>query len=243
MLKEIFKDHFMTDEEFLDSLSKVEIYCQILLGILRYVPTKQKKSQRECEEIIVKNLKFNNYKEVILLRACIDNLEDTQYAINECFKNGLEISDVNLGERYLRLYGVLNSYYQQMFCLFDLARLFNLTNQSQIKEKFKNFDIIKLRNKIASHPTNYVDDFENKNDFDFYRITQTSLTKWCKNLSIVSHKNKHEEVNLIALMNAFTNSLELELHMVCKKAINSIFKQNSESKSWLLFRLNYAANK
>ena len=233
----------MTDKELLDNLSKVEIYCQILLGILRYVPAKEKKSEKKFEEVVVKNLKLKNYKEVILTRACIDNLEDTQYAINECFKNGLGIDKYNWGEMYLRLYGVLNAYYQQMFCLFNLIRLFNLANQAEIKNKFKNLEIIKLRNKIASHTTNYVDDFKDKKNFDFYRITQTSLTKWSKNLSIVSYKDKHKEINLVTLMSAFTSSLESELHNLCERKINSIFKQKSEIKSWLLFRLNHAASK
>jgi len=233
----------MTDEKYLNAKSKVEIYCEILLGILRYVPLKKTSSQQDYESEIIKKLKFQSFKEVNLLRACIDILEDTQYAINETFKNGFEIKNGNTGERYLRLYGVLNAYYQQMFSLFNLIKIFQLTNQDEIKNRFKNLQIINLRNKIASHTTNYVDDFKKKNDYDFFRVTQTTLTKWSGNLVIVSFKSKHEEVNLINLMNDFTNNLEIELHRICEKAINSIFRTDSESKTWLLFRLNYIYKK
>ncbi len=233
----------MTDEEYLDTLSQVKIYTEVLLGILRYIPIKETTIQEKYEHEIVKKLKTNSYKDVLLLRSCIDILQDTQYAIDDVFKNGLECTLNNFGERYLRLYGVLNSYYQQMFALFNLAKIFNATNQTEIKNEIKSCGIITLRNKIASHTTYYVDDFKNKKDFDFFRVTQTSLTKWSDRLVIVSYKSNTEEIHLRNLMEDFTTKLEKYLFEICKKAIDSIYKHDNENKDWLTFRLNYKKQK
>jgi len=230
----------MTDEEHLNGFSKVEIYCQILFGILRYTPIK---NQQKYETEIVKKLKFRDYREIYLLRSCIDVLEDTQYAINETFKNGLEIESDYIGEKYLRLYGVLNAYSQQMYSLFNLIKIFNSTTQSETKERFRNLGIIELRNKIASHTTNYIDDYNDSKNLDFFRLTQTTLTKWSKGLIIVSYKSKFKEIDLIDLMNEFTEALEKELYKICEKSINSIFRRKSEHRDWLLFRLNYITTK
>lgn len=230
----------MTDEEHLNGFSKVEIYCQILLGILRYIPIK---NQENYETEIVKKFKFQNYKDINLLRSCIDILEDTQYAINETFNNGIETNSNYIGEKYLRLYGVLNAYFQQMHSLFNLIKLFNSTTQTETKKRFRNFGIIELRNKIASHTTNYIDDYNDNKNLDFFRLTQTTLTKWSKGLIIVSYKSKFKEIDLINLMNEFTEALEKELNKICEESINSIFRRKSEHRDWLLFRLNYVIKK
>lgn len=226
----------MTDEEHLNEFSKIEIYCQILLGVLRYIPIQNVKNY---ETEIVKKLKLRNYREIYLLRSCIDVLEDTQYAINETFRNGLEAESKHIGEKYLRLYGVLNAYSLQMQSLFNLIKIFNSTTQREIKARFRNLGIIELRNKIASHTTNYIDDYNDSKNLDFFRLTQTTLTKWSKELIIVSYKSKFKEIDLINLMNEFTEALEKELHKICEKSINSIFRRKSEHRDWLLIRLNY----
>ena len=73
----------MTDHEYLSQLTKVEIYCEILLAILRYTEVKSYSSDDEYIKILTKKLKFQNSHDFDLYRVCIDQTEDAQYAINE----------------------------------------------------------------------------------------------------------------------------------------------------------------
>ena len=91
----------MTDEEYLSQISKVEIYCEILLGILRYTNVKTYPTEEEQVKQLTKKLKFQNLYDFDLFRACIDQMEDAQYAINEFTENGLCINENRQGEMYL----------------------------------------------------------------------------------------------------------------------------------------------
>ena len=71
----------MTDKEYLDSTSTVGIYAEILLGILWYVPVKNFSDEEEYQSKLTKVLKFEKNYDPDLFRACIDLLEDSQYAI------------------------------------------------------------------------------------------------------------------------------------------------------------------
>lgn len=163
----------MTDEQYLSQISKVEIYCEILLGILRYSNVKTYPTEEEQIKQLTKRLKFENLYDFDLFRACIDQMEDAQYAINEFIENGLCVEGNKHGEMYLRLYGVLNACYLQVGVVTDLLRLFNFQNQKEIRLKLNELEAIKLRNKIASHTTSYID---RNNNFNYYKVSQCSTT-------------------------------------------------------------------
>ena len=77
----------MTEEEYLSLKSNIEIYCDILLGVLRYTPVRNYQSEEDYKRILNRNLKFENNDDHHRLRACIDLTEDTQYAISESGRN------------------------------------------------------------------------------------------------------------------------------------------------------------
>ncbi|MGX5683269.1 hypothetical protein ACWKWW_01815 [Chryseobacterium cucumeris] len=114
-------------------------------------------------------LKFEKNYDPDLFRACIDLLEDSQYAIDKVFKNGLITESNSHGEQYLRLYGVLNAYYIQLGVITDLVRLFDLDGQKQIRTDLKSAKIIELRNKLGAHTTSYLHPGEEEEP-NFYRI-------------------------------------------------------------------------
>ncbi|KKX46445.1 hypothetical protein [Sphingobacterium sp. IITKGP-BTPF85] len=145
----------MEDKEYLEKFSNVQIYTDIILGILKYTIVKNNLSENEFLNCLVKKLKFQNTSDIDLLRACIDQIQDAQYAIDNFNKYGLYKQSSDLDEMYLRLYGLLNACYLQIGAIIDLIRLFNFKNQKELKMDLKSLTIIDLRNKIASHTTNY----------------------------------------------------------------------------------------
>lgn len=182
-------------------------------------------------------LKFEKNYDPDLFRACIDLLEDSQYAIEEVFKNGLITESNSHGEQYLRLYGVLNAYYLQLGAITDLVRLFNLDGQKQIRADLKSAKIIELRNKLGSHTTSYIHAGEGEEP-DFYRLAMTSIDKWGSHLSLIGRKREIEEVNLIAIMGQFTKQVEAVLDKIVGKELDRRqFKK--EHFEWLKLRYDY----
>lgn len=228
----------MTDEEYLSLHSRIEIYAQILLGILRYIPVKNIYEEEQYRKELTKKLKFEKLTDPDLLRACIDLVEDSQYAIENVYKNGLYKKEEDLGEMYLRLYGVLNASYLQLGAILDLNRLFNVPNQKAKKEKLKSLKLIEIRNKLASHTTNY--NIPNSNEIDFYKLSQSTLSKWGGNILIVG-KDNSEEVDIIETLKEFTKEIEMNLEEITKKELFSR-KFKKEHFEWLEFRYNFIHN-
>jgi len=228
----------MTDEEYLSLHSRIEIYAQILLGILRYTPVKNIYEEEQYRKELAKKLKFEKLTDPDLLRACIDLVEDSQYAIENVYKNGLYKKEEDLGEMYLRLYGVLNASYLQLGAILDLNRLFNVPNQKAKKEKLKSLKLIEIRNKLASHTTNY--NIPNSNEIDFYKLSQSTLSKWGGNILIVG-KDNSEEVDIIETLKEFTKEIEMNLEEITKKELFSR-KFKKEHFEWLEFRYNFIHN-
>lgn len=139
---------------------------------------------------------------------------------------------------YLRLYGVLNASYLQLGAILDLNRLFNVSNQKIKKEKFKSLKLIEIRNKLASHTTNY--NIPNSNEIDFYKLSQSTLSKWGGNILIVG-KDNSEEVDIIEILKEFTKEIEMNLEEITKKELFSR-KFKKDHFEWLEFRYNFIHN-
>lgn len=224
------------DKEYFDKLSTIAIYADILLGILRYTKVKERNNEEKYLSELTKNLKFEKTTDPDLFRACIDLVEDSQLAIDEFYKNGLITNDNNFGERYLRLYGVLNATYLQLGAIFDLIRIFNLPNQKEIKTKLNDLKIIDVRNKIASHTTNYKIP-NTKNGKDFFKLAQSTITRWGNSLLIVS-KEDYEEIDLKPNIIKFSSEIEGVLEEIIQKELYSrSFKK--EHLEWMQVRHEY----
>jgi hypothetical protein len=61
----------------------------------------------------------------------------------------------DVGERYLRLYGVLNATYIQQQAILKLYKLMNVPNPKDAKEKIEALRITEVRHKVGAHSVNY----------------------------------------------------------------------------------------
>ncbi len=236
----------MTDEEYLKSRTNKEICAEILRGIIRFVPVKLFYNEKKYLKELKKKLKFNHEDDCDLAIAAIDLIEDTENAIIEFIENGLgkenESHRVEIGEAYLRLYGVLNAIYLQINGIREIATIFNLQNKNERIADLTSHKIFELRNKIGSHTISYLINKTkkaNKENLDFFRLAQVSLSKKGSNLLVVSHKTKSEEINLSELIYSYNKKAELILFDVCEKSIYSIFPNKYENRDWLEFQLEF----
>lgn len=232
----------MTDEEYLSQQSNKEILASVFLDILCYVPVKEKNDKHLFELELQKKLKFKHIEDPKLLRGCVDLLEDTEYAIQDYQEFGLG-NGGRISEKYLRLYGLLNSVYQQTMVIIELVELFNYQGKKEIIRDLKGLKIFELRNKLAAHSINFQVDKSKKptkENLDFFRLVQSSIWGWGEQLLVVSNKNNPETINLKELVNEYNMRADVFLTEVCQKSIHSIFPNNGEYKDWLLFRFYFA---
>lgn len=227
----------MTDQEYLSRLTNIEIYAEVLLGILRLVPVKNSFPDSVYREELKRKLKFSQISHPDLLRSCIDLIEDTELAINDYRKAGLKRGE--MGESYLRLYGVLNACYLQTNAVNDLVKMFNLPGYKSIMGNIRQSKLIVMRNKLGSHTTNFLSE---EGIPEFFRLGRQSLSDTGDCLKIVSSTKKVEEFNLKTELEVFNALIEDALFQVASKGIHSLFS-SGESKEWLLFRLDFAARR
>jgi tetratricopeptide (TPR) repeat protein len=133
----------------------------------------------------------------------------------------------DIGERYLRLYGLLNSVYQQKLAIDNLMEVFKLPNQNKFSKKLAINELLILRNKIGAHPSNYRDvkeDSEHK--FDVYEISRSDLQM--DKLKLLRNQNHFEDYNLTKAIKDFDKLIEEILCEMTGKIIKKLFKNQGE---------------
>lgn len=156
---------------------------------------------------VQKRLKLKYGFDPIRIRSCIDLINDTENAIYYFCEYGLEKYEKkigkDLGEIYLKLYGILNAIYLQMSSIVELYEILNIPNKSEVVNNLRKLKIFELRNIAGSHTINFEDRSEyipsnfNKN---FFRITQMQLDSKSENLHAVDGFHNIREFNLYELV-------------------------------------------
>lgn len=156
-------------------------------------------------------------------------LDDTELAKASFIKFQLQgpSRHKDTGERYLRLYGLLNSVYQQKIAIDNLVEIFKLPNSKLISKQLNNCAIIILRNKIAAHPSNYSlikEDSEHK--FDVYEISRPDLDSDC--ITLLRNQDHFEKYDLMKILKEFDDRIENLLELITTKIIKKIFNNNGK---------------
>lgn len=133
----------------------------------------------------------------------------------------------DIGERYLRLYGLLNSVYQQKLAIDNLMEVFKLPKQKEFSKKLATNELLILRNKIGAHPSNYRDvkeDSEHK--FDVFELLRSDLQR--DELKLLRNQHHFEDYNLTEAIKDFDKLIEEILGEIAGKIIKKIFKNQGE---------------
>jgi hypothetical protein len=128
----------------------------------------------------------------------------------------------DIGERYLRLYGLLNATYQQKLAIDNLMEVFKLPKQKEFSKRLTENELLILRNKIGAHPSNYIhvkDDSEHK--FDVFEISRTDLE--IDRIKLLRNQHKFEEYDLNKAIESFDKLIEEILCELTGKIIKKLF--------------------
>jgi hypothetical protein len=102
-------------------------------------------------------LRLNKDADWEFLTAAMDIVDDASTAIANVQRFGLSgpTKHDNLGEKYLRLYGLLSATYIQQQSILTIYHIMNAPDLKKTKGRFDALQIRELRHKLSAHSTDY----------------------------------------------------------------------------------------
>lgn len=192
--------------------------CSLLLWHLERAGRNFGKGDPETfEESFRKSLKFDKQTDWKKYRACIDLFEDAEYAILSAYMFQLgELKNKNgdFGEKYVRLYGILNAVYLQISSIVGLAKLLKYPNPKNVEKEFKSLSVFHFRNVAGSHTVNFEWSKEQMAENDIsnsktsFRIVQVNWTKFGDRMTAIDENGVTLQFDLLEILDeylAFSN--------------------------------------
>ncbi len=105
-----------------------------------------------------KLLRLNDDSDWNFICVAMDVVGDASLAIDHFLRFGLDgpTRYNDIGEKYLRLYGLLSAVYIQQEATLKLYSLMNCPNPKDIKAEFNQLEIRTLRHQLASHSVDFL---------------------------------------------------------------------------------------
>jgi hypothetical protein len=132
------------------SLEVLKSYAQAFRDLIHEKVGSSSKTPRE-------SLHLNKDEDWDFVCVAMDIVGDASEAIRNFLQFGLNgpTKYEDWGERYLRLYGVLNATYIQQKAVLKLYQLMQVHGPTKIQERLNRLEIRTLRHMLASHGTDY----------------------------------------------------------------------------------------
>ena len=179
-----------------------------------------------------KQLKLDKREDFYFLCTCMDLLEDTMLATKSYIERVNVKNDI--GEKYLRLYGLLNAVYIHANSIIDIYRIVDMQNLGKFKNSVHSLRIIKIRNKLGSHGSRYREDDKN---IITYVISRVELNN--QNVTFFNNKNlKREQLDIINLLEEYICFMNGVMKTICTKLINTIYKSNEDKIEEYVNKIN-----
>ncbi len=133
----------------------------------------------------------------------------------------------DIGERYLRLYGILNAAYQQKIAIENLMEIFKLPQKTKFTNHLNSNELITLRNKIGAHPSNYKNDnIDSVHKFDVYEISRPDLAN--DRITLLENQHLPEKYNLTNTIKEFDSLIENILCLLTGKIIKKLLNNQGD---------------
>jgi len=176
----------------------------------------------------------NDWNEII---ASEDILEDSNEALKSFLKFGLSgpTKYNDLGEKYLRLYGVLNAVYQQQQAMLHIFKLFNCPNPKSIKQEFNNLSITQARHKLGAHSINYT--VQGDSETEMFVPVRVQFNDY--ELTYFNHKNNESsKIDLKLTLEEHSRLICTTYLLIANKVIKTVYKGNTVKQEQVLTSFN-----
>lgn len=186
---------------------------------------------------VQKCLKLNQKEDWNYILASEDILEDSNEAISNFLRFGVSgpTKYNDLGEKYLRLYGVLNATYMQQQAVFNLYKFFQCPDLKAKKNEIDSLEVVIVRHKLAAHSANY-EDPESRKMHVFVPVRMELNDFDC---SYFNHYN--DDYKTVDLKSELESHIKLMCSIyveVVRKTISTIYKSNKDKQKKLLDRVS-----
>ena len=103
-------------------------------------------------------LRLNDDSDWNFICVAMDVVGDASLAVRHFLRFSLDgpTRYEDVGERYLRLYGVLSAAYVQQRAILKLFKLMNCPDPANVQKQFDALEITRLRHQLASHSTDFL---------------------------------------------------------------------------------------
>lgn len=174
----------------------------------------------------LKRFKFENIDGWAFLTASLDLIQDTEDAKQNFHEFGLSgpTRYDNLGEKYLRLYGILNAVYLQVNAITNFGELFKIDSKRKHDKHMRELRIVQLRHIAGSHTVNYLSPTSQK--IEAYMIAQHSLDT--DEIQVMNGDNIFESYHLSDLLTEYDTEACAYFEIVIEKAL-SLFDSKSKA--------------
>jgi hypothetical protein len=197
---------------------------------------KEAAGKKNFEDAYRKALNFEKESDWRKFRACIDLFEDTEYAIISAFKFQLGYignKNFDFGEKNIRLHGILNAIYLQIYSIIELSKLLYYSNSKVIKKDFSKLPIYKLRGIAASHTVNFELDPEllkdkKINKITSFRIVQVHLTKTGERIEAIDENNISLRFNLLNELKCYVSLSSDYIMKIMNHSIENLVKNEED---------------
>ena len=169
-------------------------------------------------------LRLSKDEDWSFLCVSMDIIGDACTAIDSFLKFGLggPTKYDDIGERYLRLYGILSATYIQQEALLKLYQLMNVPpSLREIKERLAGLLIRTLRHKLSSHSTNYHD--KDTQSIQSYVPIRIDLQDFNCTYGM-GGRGSQESVDLKVAIDEHLSVMIDLLDKILEKAIRTLFK-------------------
>jgi hypothetical protein len=179
----------------------------------------------DSKKEIVKTLRLQKPKDWDFICASMDILDDALLAIENFLNFGLggPTKYEPDGEKYLRLYGVLNATYLQQYAILELYIKNNLSNPRSIKGKIKRLKINEIRHKLGAHSVNHKKD-PKQTDTECFVPTRFTLAGF--NCEFTNNKtSEREKIDLKDTLNEHLSFLIETIDLIYEKSAKTFYQK------------------
>jgi hypothetical protein len=222
----------------IDKLHFLNEYIDILRDIVSSKSMKEEKANEEFNSKMKRLLKLEDENDLNVIYASFDVIGDTSLAIEHFKKFGLSGATKydEVGEKYLRLYGVLNAIYLNKEAVLSLYNKFKIDNYKEVKNNIEKLKILNIRHKIGAHSVNYKNGNDEIECYTPSRITMTEKELEFYNMDISKHE--FETINLDELISEYLEEIFSVVEKLVQGFVNKIFKTNANIKKDYLEKID-----
>lgn len=207
--------------------------CEKIIRDISNDIAQQVTPEKPFAETVIKKMGFQNTSDWSRLCSVMDLLSDTELAKENFLKFSLSgpTKYKDLGEQYLRLYGVTNAIYLQKTAIITFVELVKLPSKKAKIQDLNSVQIIKFRNIVGAHTVDYIDaGTTNPHQFQRFFLDDGPIT-------VIDSQNKFEDYNLKEMISDYDSVAETVLLLSIEKFISTALKNGGQKKEMYLKKL------